>query len=35
VTVGERAIQVDGADYTILQLQDRGEPVEIVNAERG
>ena len=35
VAAGERAIQVDGADYTILQLQDRGEPVEIVYADEG
>jgi iron(III) transport system substrate-binding protein len=35
VAVGERAVQVDGADYTILQLQDRGEPVEIVYASEG
>jgi hypothetical protein len=32
VAAGERAIQVDGADYTILQLQDKGEPVQIVYA---
>jgi iron(III) transport system substrate-binding protein len=35
VAIGERAVQVDGADYTILQLQDRGEPVEIVYASEG
>ena len=35
VAAGERAIQVDGADYTILQLQDKGEPVEIVYATEG
>jgi len=35
VAIGERAAQVDGADYTILQLQDRGEPVEIVYASEG
>ena len=35
VAAGERAIQVDGADYTILQLQEKGEPVEIVYADEG
>jgi len=35
VAIGERAVQVDGADYSILQLQDRGEPVEIVYASEG
>jgi iron(III) transport system substrate-binding protein len=35
VAAGERAVQVDGADYTILQLQDRGEPVTIVYASEG
>ena len=32
VAAGERAVQVDGADYTILQFQEKGEPVEIVYA---
>jgi len=35
VAAGERAIQVDGADYTILQLQDKGEPVEFVYSTEG
>jgi iron(III) transport system substrate-binding protein len=35
VAAGERAIQVDGADYTILQLQEKGESVEIVYASEG
>src|SRR5215510_5513870 len=35
VAAGERAIQVDGADYTILQLHEKGEPVEIVYAAEG
>jgi iron(III) transport system substrate-binding protein len=35
VAAGERAAQVDGADYTILQLKDKGEPVEIVYAREG
>jgi iron(III) transport system substrate-binding protein len=35
VAAGERAIQVDGADYTILQLQEKGEPVQIVYATEG
>ena len=35
VAIGERAIQVDGADYTILQLQEKGEPVAIVHANEG
>src|SRR5215470_15349436 len=35
VAAGERAVQIDGADYTILQLQDKGEPVEIVYATEG
>jgi len=35
VAAGERAIQVDGADYTILQFQQKGEPIEIVYAAEG
>jgi iron(III) transport system substrate-binding protein len=35
VAAGERAIQVDGADYTILQFQAKGEPIEIVYASEG
>jgi iron(III) transport system substrate-binding protein len=35
VAVGERAVQVDGADYTILQFQAKGEPIEIVYASEG
>jgi len=35
VAAGERAIQVDGADYSILQLQAKGEPVAIVYAREG
>ena len=35
VAAGERAVQVDGADYTILQFQEKGEPVEIVYASEG
>jgi iron(III) transport system substrate-binding protein len=35
VAAGERAVQIDGADYTILQLHDKGEPVEIVYAAEG
>jgi iron(III) transport system substrate-binding protein len=35
VAAGERPVQVDGGDYTILQLKDKGEPVEIVYATEG
>ena len=35
VAAGERAVQIDGADYTILQLHEKGEPVEIVYAAEG
>jgi iron(III) transport system substrate-binding protein len=35
VAAGERAIQVDGADYTILQFQAKSEPIEIVYASEG
>jgi iron(III) transport system substrate-binding protein len=35
VAAGERAVQIDGADYTILQLHENGEPVEIVYAAEG
>jgi iron(III) transport system substrate-binding protein len=35
VAAGERAVQVDGADYTILGLQEKGEPVAIVYANEG
>ena len=35
VAIGERAVQVDGADYTILQFQAKGEPIEIVYASEG
>src|SRR5215813_10391259 len=35
VAAGERAVQVDGGDYTILQLQEKGAPVEIVYANEG
>jgi len=33
--LGERAIMVDGADYTIYLMQDRSEPIEIVYASEG
>ena len=35
VAAGERAVQIDGADYMILQLHEKGEPVEIVYAVEG
>jgi iron(III) transport system substrate-binding protein len=35
VAAGERAVQIDGADYTILQFRQKGEPVEIVYAAEG
>jgi len=35
IAAGERAVQVDGGDYTIFQLQDKGAPVEIVYASEG
>lgn len=33
--LGERAVMVDGADYTIYLMQDRGEPITIVYASEG
>jgi iron(III) transport system substrate-binding protein len=35
VAAGERAVEIDGADYTILQLHEKGEPVEVVYAAEG
>src|SRR5262249_41959718 len=35
VAAGERAVQIDGADYTALQFRDKGEPVEVVYAAEG
>src|SRR6185437_2905607 len=35
VAAGERAVQVDGADYTILVMQEKGEAIEIVYASEG
>jgi iron(III) transport system substrate-binding protein len=35
VAAGERAVQVDGGDYSIFHLQEMGEPVEIVYAAEG
>jgi iron(III) transport system substrate-binding protein len=35
VAAGERAIQVDGADYTAIQLREKGEAIEVVYATEG
>lgn len=33
--LGERPVMVDGADYGIFLMQDKGDPIEIVYAEEG
>jgi iron(III) transport system substrate-binding protein len=33
--LGERAVQVDGADAILLQLKEQGQPVEVVHASEG
>ena len=33
--LGERAVMVDGSDYGIFLMQDKGEPIAIVNPEEG
>jgi iron(III) transport system substrate-binding protein len=35
LALGERAVQVDGADAILLQLKEQGQPVEIVHASEG
>jgi iron(III) transport system substrate-binding protein len=35
LALGERAIMVDGADYVIIRLKEKGEPVEFVYATEG
>ena len=35
LALGERAVMVDGADYTIYLMQDKGDPIEIVYATEG
>lgn len=35
VILGERAVMIDGADYTIYLMQDKGEPIDIVYATEG
>lgn len=35
LVLGERPIQVDGGDYTIYLMQEKGDPVEIVYPEEG
>jgi iron(III) transport system substrate-binding protein len=35
LALGERAIQVDGVDAILLQLQEQGQPVEFVHAAEG
>lgn len=35
LVLGERAVMVDGADYTIYIMQDKGEPIEVVYAVEG
>jgi iron(III) transport system substrate-binding protein len=33
--LGERAVQVDGADAILLQIKEQGQPVEVVHASEG
>ena len=35
VVLGERAVMVDGGDYTIFLMKDKGDPIEIVYPEEG
>ena len=35
VSLGERSVQVDGAEYVSLNLQDAGEPIQMVYAAEG
>ena len=35
LSLGERAVQVDGSEYVILQLKEKGQPVEPVYAAEG
>jgi len=35
LALGERAIMVDGSDYLITRLKEKGEPVEFVHAAEG
>ena len=35
LALGERAVQVDGADAILLQLKEQGQPVEVVHASEG
>jgi iron(III) transport system substrate-binding protein len=35
LALGERAIQIDGSEYVILQLKEKGQPVEPVYAVEG
>ena len=35
LALGERAVQVDGADAIMLQLKEQGQPVDIVHASEG
>ena len=34
LALGERAVMVDGSDYLITRLKEKGEPVEFVYARR-
>ena len=35
LSLGERSVMADGNDYNLIQMKDRGEPVEIVYATEG
>jgi iron(III) transport system substrate-binding protein len=35
IMLGERAVMVDGTDYSIVQLKEQGQPVEVVYAAEG
>ena len=35
LALGERAVMVDGNDYLLIQMKEKGEPVEIVYATEG
>jgi iron(III) transport system substrate-binding protein len=35
LALGERAVQVDGSEYVILQLKEKGQPVEPIYAVEG
>ena len=35
LALGERAVMVDGNEYNLFQLKEKGEPIEIVYATEG